>query len=177
MQFKSWIEQNEDKLLILMRGLSGSGKSTLAREISKKLGGVIYSTDDFLEGDKPDDYKANFAQATELGHLPALHLKNQDRTQKAMISGTSPIIIDNTNVEKWHLEPYVELAKKHGYRVEFAAPQYMQDIAKLAKEGDSPMKLRIAARQLSKRNVHGVPVDAIMKQLEKWHHDPKIEDF
>jgi len=173
MEFKNWLEQNEDKTLILMRGLSGSGKSTLAHEISKKLGGVVYSTDDYLEGGA--GYRANFEKDKD--RLPELHKMNQARTAEAMVSGISPIIIDNTNVEKWHLEPYVELAKQHGYRVEFVMPQYMQELVKLAKEGGNQMKLRVAARQLAKRNQHGVPLDGILKQLEKWHHDPQVEDF
>jgi predicted kinase len=173
MQFKNWLEQNEDKTLILMRGISGSGKSTLAREISEKLGGVIYSTDDFLEGGP--GYQANFEKDRD--KLPELHKMNQERTAQAMESGISPIIIDNTNVEKWHMEPYVELAKRYGYRVEFAMPQYMQELVNLAREGGNQMKLRVAARQLSKRNKHGVPLEGIMKQFEKWHHDPKIDDF
>lgn len=39
--FRSWLENQETKLLILMRGLSGSGKSTLARQIAGPSGVVF----------------------------------------------------------------------------------------------------------------------------------------
>lgn len=38
---------DNEKQLILIRGLPGSGKSTLAKKLAGQ-GGVIYSTDDFF---------------------------------------------------------------------------------------------------------------------------------
>jgi len=139
---------------------------------------VIFSTDDYMEGEDLNDYRANFDMVSEKGLLPHLHKMNQERTAQAMKSGISPIIVDNTNVEKWHMEPYVKLAKDYGYRVEFAMSPYMEELAKLLEDQEANhLKLRIAARQLAKRNLHGIPPDRIMNQLEKWHPDPKIEDF
>ncbi|KAI4875401.1 hypothetical protein NFI96_006312 [Prochilodus magdalenae] len=102
-------------VLVLMRGVPGSGKSTLAKKIlSSGPNGLILSTDDY------------FFQEDRYSFDPALlgkaHDWNQRRARDAMLSGCSPVIIDNTNVQAWEMKPYVTLALEFGYRVEFAEP-------------------------------------------------------
>jgi len=71
------ISQNE-KVLVILRGLPGSGKSTLSKKLSKLNENCCnYSTDDYfyINGHyifKPDD-------------LPKAHKWNQDRTLKVII--------------------------------------------------------------------------------------------
>jgi predicted kinase len=103
------------KRLILMRGVSGSGKSTVAEKLQKELGGVIYSTDDFFI---QDDGRYLF----DGSKLQENHQKNKDRTEKAMIEGISPIIIDNTNRAAWEMKDYAILAQKYGYSIEIRQP-------------------------------------------------------
>lgn len=108
--FREFIEQQEkEKVLIIMRGVSGSGKSTLAKKLHSQLGGVIYSTDDFFINPKTGAYEFDPSKLAEN------HEANKERTALAMRQGISPIIIDNTNLKKWEMLPYVLLADQFGY--------------------------------------------------------------
>lgn len=139
-----------DKVLIIMRGISGSGKSTLAKEIGR--GGIILSTDDFW-GPNYDFDPDYIAEA---------HFWNQGRADEAMQNGVSPVVIDNTHVEAWEAKPYVEMAQKHGYRVEI-------------QESQTPW--RFDAEELAKRNSHGVPLDVIETMINKWHPNMTVDDI
>lgn len=136
-------EENE-KLMIVMRGLPGSGKSTLARSFVGP-DGVVYSTDDFFMVDGV--YKHDVAKLGEY------HAANQKRTEEAARAGITPIVVDNTITQKWEAKPYVEIAKKYGYRVTFVEPE-----TSWAKDAD----------ELERRNTHGVPRQIIDKMLERY---------
>jgi predicted kinase len=179
MDFKNWLENDEPKKkLYIMRGISGSGKSTLAKKIAQESGGVIYSTDDYLEGKTEEEYEANFKNAQEKNLMHIFHKKNLDRTVEAMKKGISPIIVDNTNIEKGHMEPYVQAAYVYDYDVEFAEPEPMRKITELLRDrGPNANRLQWAAAKMAGRNVHGLGYENIMKQINKWHVDPKSEDF
>jgi len=177
MDFKNWLENDQPKKkLILMRGISGSGKSTLAKKIADEQGGVIYSTDDYLQANTPEEYQANFERAQEKNLMHVFHKQNLQRAVEAMEKGISPIIIDNTNIEKWHMEPYVEAAFIHDYEVEFAEPEQMQKISKFLKDKETH-RIPWAAAKMAGKNIHGLGFENIMKQINKWHVDPKLEDF
>lgn len=133
-------------VLILMRGLPGSGKSTMARELlSTGPSGLILSTDDYFA--HRDGYRY------EAGLLGAAHEWNQKRAKDAMHDGRSPIIIDNTNLQSWEMKPYVEMALKRGYRVDFCEP-------------DTHWKFD--PYELEKRNKHGVPQDKITQMMDRF---------
>jgi predicted kinase len=104
-----------DKLLILMQGAPGSGKSTMARLIARGLGSnaVILSTDEYWEA---DDGIYDF----DVELLGAAHLWNQRRAA-AIMSGTREsqvTIIDNTNIHRRDVVPYVGLAQVYGYDIQ-----------------------------------------------------------
>ncbi len=147
-------ENNDNKVLIIMRGISGSGKSTLAQQL-KGVSGVVFSTDEFFHD---QEGKYNF-DATKLG---VNHSKNRKRTEEAMKQSISPIVIDNTNTRYEEAKPYVLLAQKYGYKVEVREP-------------DTPWKFN--AEELAKRNTHGVPLEAIKRMLSRWEKTfPEIEN-
>ena len=108
MNFKTWFETDAKKEIILMRGVSASGKSTLAKQLVGN--GVILSTDDYFMKDGMYDF-----DPTKLG---IYHKNNQNRAEKNMIDGISPIIVDNTFSKEWEMKPYVQLADKYGYEVD-----------------------------------------------------------
>jgi len=140
------------KILILARGLPGSGKSTLAKGLGK--GGVILSSDDF--------FMVNGKYEFDKSGQGYAHFWNQGRAEEAMKQEISPIVIDNTNVEAWEMKPYVLMAQKYGYQVELTEP-------------NTPWKFD--AEELTKRNTHGVPKEAIDGMIEKWEPDITIEDI
>lgn len=148
--FVKWIENRENKILYIMRGLSGSGKSTLAKKLG--VGGVVYSTDDFFM----QDGSYNF-DPTKLGEF---HEANLKRAIEAMKQGISPIVIDNTNVQSWESKLYVEAGMKYGYQIEFKQPD--TDWA-------------FDAEELAKRNSHGVPLNVIKNMLDRWEPDVNVD--
>jgi predicted kinase len=99
-----------EQVLVILQGASGSGKSTKAKELAKQYNAVVYGSDEFFYVDGV--YKFD---PTKLGFY---HKKNQERTIKALENGVS-VIVDNTNLEKWQAQPYVEAAVELGVEVIF----------------------------------------------------------
>ncbi|XP_025834921.1 NEDD4-binding protein 2 isoform X2 [Agrilus planipennis] len=142
------------KVLVLMRGLPGSGKSTLARYIVERSVNPPYfqnyeqfikSTDDYFT--KNGIYNHNPSQ------LPEAHSWNQNRTYQAMISGISPIIIDNTNVQMWEMKSYAIMAVQNGYYIEIVEPK---------------TQWAFNEKELLRRNLHGVPRKVINDMLTRY---------
>ncbi|XP_063807850.1 NEDD4-binding protein 2-like 1 isoform X2 [Pseudophryne corroboree] len=104
------------KHLYLLRGLPGSGKSSLARKLKRDFpSALVFSTDDyFIMEDGSYLYDQNLLQDA--------HRWNQKRARKAMTRGKTPIIIDNTNIVAWHMQPYAAMALENGYQVIFLEP-------------------------------------------------------
>jgi predicted kinase len=111
---------SSDKILYLLRGVPGSGKSTFSKTILAGSGidtsddtivkQHVLSTDDFFIG---EDGKYNF-NPKKLGFN---HQQNQERAEKQMRIGVTPLFIDNTNIAAWEMKPYVVLADRYGYKV------------------------------------------------------------
>jgi len=177
LDFKTFLE-NENRVLYLMRGISGTGKSTLARKLAKELGGVIFSTDDYLEGKTKEDYKDNIRTAKTSNAMHWYHKQNLERVIKAMEHGISPIFVDNTNVKKSHMQPYVEAAYINNYNIQFTQPEEMDKLVELLRDKVKNLsRLQFAALKMGNRNIHGVPNSVIFKQLMQWYMDPKVDDF
>lgn len=170
------------KKLYIMRGAPGSGKSFRAKELAGETG-IVCSTDDFFPED-PDKYQELYERAIEEGFLAPLlckfHRQNEERVVKAMEEGVSPIVVDNCNIKKSEIRPYVEAAICYDYEVEFAESQseWWQEIRELLwNKKFNEGRLRWAAEKLAKRTVHRVPSKTIFeKYLWKWQ-DYKFEDF
>ena len=62
------------------------------------------------------------------------------------------VVCDNTNTSEWEYAPYVEIAEAAGYTVGFMVlkPQ-MEDL-----------------KTYAQRNSHGVPLEAIIRQAERF---------
>jgi predicted kinase len=138
------------KKLIIIRGLPGSGKSYLVKEIlfnlPPLLTACVCSNDKFWI-DKFGRYKysASFAKyAKDLCRGSAA---------RAMYHGTEIVIIDNTNINISHMQPYLEMADEFDYEVEIREPQTLW-----AKD----------PQECAKRNVHGVPLEIIQSMAEGW---------
>lgn len=133
--------------LYVMQGIPGSGKSTLAQSMANLKDGVIFSTDNFWG----EDY--NYIPEK----VGVAHRWNQANVERAMIAKTPVIIVDNTNVTKEAVEPYVNLAREYGYNLEFVRM-------------DTPLEeclKRNAARPENRR----IPEDVVRKmhaQLGSW---------
>ena len=129
-------------MLIIMQGPPGSGKTTIAEEqLAEEYDAEIYSTDDFFT----EDGVYNF----DISKLNENHQKNQDRTFKALKEGKN-VIVDNTNIMRWHCKAYVQAAVELGIEVKFVRA-----------EGDY-------------KTIHGVPQDKI-EQMRASMEDLTVE--
>ncbi|XP_022827784.1 uncharacterized protein LOC111357368 isoform X2 [Spodoptera litura] len=141
------------RILILMRGVPGSGKSYLARKlVDMMVGGShnnyrahILTTDDYfmIRGQYQYD-KFRLSEA---------HTWNQQRARNVLRMGMSPVIIDNTNIELWEMEPYLREGVKNGYIIEVVEPT-------------TPWAKK--ANILLRKNVHNVPLVTIKRMLENY---------
>ena len=152
--FYQFLENKQQKLLILLRGVSGSGKSTFAK---KYQGGFIFSTDDFFMQDgiyKFDPEKIKY-----------YHELNVLRTENAMKQGMTPITIDNTNLKAWEMKPYVELADKYGYKIKIHETDLI-DVDELLK------------RQELRKNIgKNLPRDVLQKMVDGYQRNVSLDDI
>ncbi|XP_037655760.1 NEDD4-binding protein 2-like 1 isoform X2 [Choloepus didactylus] len=76
---------------------------------------LVFSTDDFFfREDGTYEFNPDF--------LEEAHDWNQKRARRAMRGGASPIIIDNTNLHAWEMQPYAAMALENNYEVIFREP-------------------------------------------------------
>ena len=154
MNFKTWLETDIKKEITLLRSVSGAGKSTLAKQLVEN--GVILSTDDYFMKDGIYDF-----DPTKLG---IYHKNNQDRAEKSMIDGISPIIVDNTFSKEWEMKPYVQLADKYGYEVNI-------------KELPIPHIDELMKRQESRKNINkSLPRETVERMIKNFKKNITVDD-
>lgn len=132
------------KRLILMRGFPGSGKSTMANRIAMQFANsVIYATDDF--------WMNNGRYEFDPTRLTEAHEWNQARCEKAL-EEDKVVIVDNCNICQEHMQPYLDMASRHGAEVEKqVAPLNNEDL-----------------ETLFRNNSHDVPYHIFEKMKEQW---------
>ncbi|KAH8404476.1 hypothetical protein KR222_006101, partial [Zaprionus bogoriensis] len=141
------------KILIIMRGAPGSGKSTLANALLQQAGllqqynvrDFVYSSDDYFVTRRGYEFNPN--------QVPEAHEWNRSRVRSKAAAGWSPIIVDNTNMMVWEMQPYVQIAVQHGYQLELLEPQ---------------TSWSKSAAKLTQRNVHQVPKESIQRMLDRY---------
>lgn len=173
-------------LLILMRGLPGSGKSSLAKAIvdtylksnqpandsvdaiqdlsisstttKSTPRGIILTTDDFFITDAGE-----YHHDSKL--LEFAHRWNQGRAVRAMAIQKIPlVIIDNTNVTKWEMRPYVRAANDHAYDVRIMEP---------LTEWWTGRDLNV----MFEKNTHHVPLFALEKMASRWETVTSVDEI
>jgi len=146
------------KIMYILRGLPGSGKSTLAKSLINNHNGqgVILSADDF--------FVVNGLYIFDASKIAEAHKFNQNRCRENCIQGTTPIIIDNTNVKRKEAKVYVDLAVQYNYDVQIREP-------------DTPWWKERNAKELAKRTVHNVPLEKIKKMLNRWDDDFSFDNL
>lgn len=181
-----WLE-TANKVLIIIRGVSGSGKSFEVQKLLTQFRvpqeGHVFSTDDYL--DKLEGgYVAGVKRAIDEGYWDKMiykfHKMNQERSIEAMQRGISPIIIDNTNLTRKDIYPYVEAGIIYNYEIRFVEPssEHWKKISPLLSDKTAnDNRIKFAALRLANKNKHGVPYSSIYKMLKKYEPDIKPEDF
>jgi predicted kinase len=129
------------KRVYILRGVSGSGKSTFIKKLPKNR--VVHSTDKFF-------YKGG-KYRFDLKKLPLFHEKNFKEYQKSLKKGKRVVVVDNTNLLCEHVKPYIDEARKYGYKI------VLVDFLPKRREYHY------------KRNTHNIPLKAIDLQIKNYH--------
>ena len=95
-----------EKVLYIVRGVPGSGKTTLAKQLTAN----VFEADHYFY-DNNGNY--NFIPS----EIKEAHKECHQFVGHAMESGIKKIAVSNTFTQEWEMEPYFELAKKHGFEV------------------------------------------------------------
>jgi len=129
--------------MTIMRGLPGSGKSTTAAKLTTH-DTVVCSADDYFV-DKDGVYRFDKRL------IGKAHLSCQKKAQKACAGGQH-VIIDNTNTQRWEMEPYLRMAREGGYQV------VVVDLFDGRQSDES----------LANRNTHRVPKETISAMRQRY---------
>jgi predicted kinase len=122
--------------LTLIRGLPGSGKSTLAR----KQAGLHLEADMFFIKNEEYCFDANL--------LVDAHEWCKNQTEIALQQGQA-VVVSNTFIQWWQIEPYVQLAKQYG------------------------AKLQLWEARGTYQNVHDVPSE-VLAEMKRTYQSNKI---
>ncbi|KAJ3347502.1 NEDD4-binding protein 2 [Entophlyctis luteolus] len=123
---------------------------------------ALFSTDDFWLVPASDGSDTS-GYVHDAMRLSEAHAWNQARAIAAMESRSSDfVVIDNTNLCLWEARPYVEAAVRCDYTV-------------CAQEPDTPWWQARDAEQLFSRGTHGVPLEAIVRMLERFEEPFSVE--
>ena len=141
-----------NQVLIVMRGIPGSGKSTKAKELAGS-NGVIHSTDEVIEaqGDYNEFFKQMIA-SKDFTPLSRAHSTNIKNLVKSLKDGLSPVILDNTNIKQNEAKAAVKAA------LELGLSDSNINFVDIGTGG-------LNAKELAKRNTHGVPLDKIESMI------------
>ncbi len=176
--FQWMFSPENNKTLILMRGVPSSGKSYRAKELSLGDDSIIFSADHYF-GKTPEEYVANWS----IDKLSTAHKECQKNVRMLMQRQLPLAIVDNTNTMVRELMPYFEMAVQYQYKVrieEPTSPWWVNDIAPYLgdKEGNRK-QLEKMCKLLWEKNkaTHCVPLASIEKMLFRYHANVTVEQL
>lgn len=141
------------KKLVIFRGPSGSGKTTAAEAYTKANGGSFFEADSFF-------VTANGVYEFDAQKLGRAHSDCQRRVREAMQRGDETVVVSNTSMTKWELNPYLAMAAELGYEVK---------VFRIKQPWD--------AEVFAARNKHSVPVFVVQRQISKYQPLENEEEY
>lgn len=151
----------ETRKLIIIRGASGTGKSTIASHLQNLLDAPIHEADNFwlrswFGGQNDSGCSEYKFDPKKLGQA---HMWCQLNVEKQLHEGVKTVIVSNTSMALREMRPYLNLAEEYGYEIEVIRTPGPWD-----------------ASVLFERNVHGVPLATLEKQISKYQpHETETE--
>ncbi|XP_013793718.1 2',3'-cyclic-nucleotide 3'-phosphodiesterase-like [Limulus polyphemus] len=133
--------------MVIMRGLPGSGKSYIVSKLEEMYGKscIVCSADQY--------FCKNGIYRFERSKLDYAHKFCQEKAERVCRMSTPVVIIDNTNVRRWEMDFYRELAHREGYIQLFVEPK-------------TPWKFD--PEVLASKNSHGIATEMLQRRLEQW---------
>jgi len=168
----------EEKIVYLMRGLPARGKSHTAKQLAGNIG-IVLETDQYFYTQVGDS-------ATQYDYSDELLSVARDwifkRFERAVTESISPIVINRGNGLNVETQVFARHAVEHGYRVELKEPEsvWWQEIRILLKYKHVTKEILYQwADRLANasRSTHHVPVSTIRRWMDKWKHDPTVEEI
>ena len=104
------------KTFILFRSPAGFGKSTMALALRRYWQSEGYTVNGPYEAD--DWMVENGKYKFDAKKLNYCHKQCLKSCEDAMFAGADVVIQSNTNIRRQHYQPYLDLAKKFGYKVQ-----------------------------------------------------------
>ena len=142
--------------LILVMGLPGSGKTTFARDHIKS--DYVFAADDYFYGDgmeynfDPSKLKEAHAQCYSRTEEQLKRVQRLAMLGKIRRTPGVRVVVTNTFTQKWERDPYINLAREYNCQL-FIVDLY---------DGG------LTDEELVERNVHGVPVEAIVRMRARY---------
>jgi predicted kinase len=136
--------------LVIVRGLPGSGKTTFVEKVLRPVQGDLahFEADMYFVDSETHEY--NFVPH-QIGQA---HNWCKQQCRMAMGHRRSCVVISNTSTQiGLEIDPYLEMAKKHGYEV-------------------TVIRLECHFILACKRNTHRVPPVAIKKMEQRFEDYP-----
>lgn len=132
--------------VMILRGVPGAGKSTYISENKAEADPVVSADLFFMKG---GTYKFDPRKLSEAHGwcLRGFVLAVNGKMFRGMEVRPETIWVDNTNITVGEVAPYVALAQAFGYHVEI-------------------ITLREDPMVAGARNIHGVPMDVVVKRAE-----------
>lgn len=130
--------------VIIMRGLPGSGKDTYIKKYFRYENPIVCSADDYFMNNGIYQFDP---RSLTMAHHNCMSLFLRSLAEKKPL-----IILNNTNCELWEFDNYITAAELAGY----------EWIIKDRYDGNC------CNEDLAKRNIHGVPEQAIENMRKRW---------
>jgi uridine kinase len=125
------INSNQDKTVIIVRGVSGAGKTTFTNTIAEPK--VVCTADDYFE----QDGQYNF-NPTKLGEA---HKQSMNKFTQALLNpAVKNIVIANTNTKPSDYKYYVDKANEVGAKVIYVVLEKRHDNPNVHNVGEDILK-------------------------------------
>lgn len=174
-----WMKNPENnKILIILRGLPSCGKSFRAKELSGGDKSIVCSADDFF-GITNEEYVANWC----IEKLGTAHNECRKKAKILMQRQVPLVIIDNTNTVFREILPYFDMAVQYQYRVQIeepTSPWWLEQIAPFLTDKVKNKKHLEKMCQflvLKNQETHQVPLVSMLKMMFRYQPNITFDDL